>query len=249
MVRKYASKEAIQFDAPEGELATGTYEDGLTYFTKSGITVTLLVKGTDYNVGDTITGTVYKCSIYQANADLYKYGYNRYRDSAYRQYLTSNATAGNWWTATHIGDAPPAELNSVRGYMAGCSAALLAAAKPIKITCYTNSVTDGSVVDVMVDKFWLPSGTQLYGSVNANEGTYWKYYKDKTGWDSPKNDANEGRIHYAVENHSSAQDVRLRSAYRGYSYNTWHCYTTGYLNVYYYYAYNSFRCVAACAIY
>jgi len=251
MQRKYASLDAIQFDAIEGELATGTYEDELTYFTKSGNTITLLVKGTDYNVGDTITGTVYKDSIYDSSKNMYLYGYNRYRDSAYRQYLNSNATTGNWWTSTHIGDIAPNELNSVRGYKAGCSASLLQYAKPIKQTCYTNSVTDGSVVDVVCDQFFLPSGTQMYGSVNANEGTYWKYWKDATGLASPSNDANEGRIMYAIENHTSASVCRLRSAGRSHSYGAWYVLAAGGLDSggSGYGAYYSYRCVPACAIY
>ena len=46
-------------------------------------------------------------------------------------------------------------------------------------------------------------------------------------------------IHYAVENHTSAQNVRLRSASRGNSYFTWYVASTGI--VYYSSAYDSFR--------
>lgn len=46
-------------------LATSTtYEKNVKYYTKSGDTYTLLVEGTDYNVGDTITGTKYEAVKY-----------------------------------------------------------------------------------------------------------------------------------------------------------------------------------------
>ena len=39
--------------------ATGVYEAGKRYYSKSGNTYTLLVAGTDYQVGDTISGDIY----------------------------------------------------------------------------------------------------------------------------------------------------------------------------------------------
>lgn len=46
-------------------LATSTtYEKDVKYYTKSGDTYTLLVEGTDYTVGGTITGTKYEATKY-----------------------------------------------------------------------------------------------------------------------------------------------------------------------------------------
>ena len=39
---------------------TANYQEGTDYYTKSGDTYTLLVAGTDYTIGDTITGTKYE---------------------------------------------------------------------------------------------------------------------------------------------------------------------------------------------
>lgn len=39
---------------------TTTYKTGTKYYTKSGDTYTLLVEGTDYSIGDNITGTIYE---------------------------------------------------------------------------------------------------------------------------------------------------------------------------------------------
>lgn len=43
---------------------TTTYQKNTKYYTKSGNTYTLLVEGTDYTVGDTITGTKYQATEY-----------------------------------------------------------------------------------------------------------------------------------------------------------------------------------------
>ena len=46
-------------------LATTTkYQNGIKYYSKSGNTYTLLVAGTDYTIGSTITGTVYEMAEY-----------------------------------------------------------------------------------------------------------------------------------------------------------------------------------------
>ena len=46
-------------------LATTTkYQNGVKYYSKSGNTYTLLVAGTDYTIGATITGTVYQATEY-----------------------------------------------------------------------------------------------------------------------------------------------------------------------------------------
>ena len=46
-------------------LATTTiYEEGTEYYSKSGNTYTLLVAGTDYTIGNSITGTVYEKAKY-----------------------------------------------------------------------------------------------------------------------------------------------------------------------------------------
>jgi len=48
-------------------LATTTkYEDGVKYYSKSGNTYTLLVEGTNYTIGSTITGTVYEETKYDS---------------------------------------------------------------------------------------------------------------------------------------------------------------------------------------
>lgn len=110
--------------------------------------------------------------------DAIRYGHNRWRDSAYRQYLNSDADKGGWWERKHAGQLMPSNLGTVRGYMAGCSESLLAAAKKVAISTYANSNTDSSAIDITYDTFWLPSGSEMYGSVNANERRPFPYWHD-----------------------------------------------------------------------
>ncbi len=212
MGRKWATLDTVQFDAAEGEVCDSgvdiNAEEGITYYGQTGtsktanaITVLSLETGdpipySDYDV-------IYKDAIKDTSKNILTIGYNRYKDCGIRQWIKSDQPAGQWWSSTHVGDVAPSQLNSIRGYKAGCSQALLNAIKPIKITCYTNSVTDGSVIDTMYDDIWLPSGTEMYGSVNDNEGTYFPYWQRATGLSAPNNSANAGRIMYKVNNHSS----------------------------------------------
>lgn len=244
----YTTPFAIQFDAKEGIAATETNaEDGLYYYGKTGSNYTLL----SLSAGDPIPysdyDSVVKNSIKDTTCAIFTYGYSRYRDSAWRQFLTSESGVGEWWAATHVGDNAPSQLNSRAGFLSGFSAEDLALMKPCKITCYTNSVTDGSVIDTMYDRWWLASGTEMYGSVNANEGTYFPYWKEATGLTSPSIGANTGRIAYSLADHSSAQWHWLRSAYRGDSYHPWHVFFGGSLD--YYYASSDHSALPCCAIY
>ena len=82
----------------------------------------------------------------------------------------------------------------------------------------------------------------------SGEGDYWEYWKRASGRTTPcaQGQTYPEMITYAIENHNSAQYVRLRGAYRGTSYGTWCVYSSG--GVGYYHANNSARCAPACAI-
>lgn len=244
----YGTPFDIQFDAPEVVTATeATASSGMYYYGKTGHNYTLL----QLSAGDTIPygdyDAVYKNEIKDTSFNILSYGYNRYRDSAWRQFLCSEDGVGEWWAATHVGDVAPSQLNSRAGFLSGFSAADLALMKKSKITCYTNNVTDGSVIDTMYDKWFLASGTEMYGSVNANEGAYFPYWKSATGLASPSNNANAGRIAYRLNNHASSMWHWLRSPYRSYSYIVWRVSTSGDLN--YGTANTSYGALPACAIY
>ena len=248
---KYAEIVSLQFDHPEQEEATETLAaSGLYYYGVNGSTYTLL----SLNQGDPIPygdyDHVYHSEIRDTTFNSLKNGYNRWSHSAYRQYLNSSAAVGQWWTAQHIGDVAPNELNSYRGFMAGFRALDLQAIQTIKITTALNTVTDSALGthETTYDKFWLPSIKEMHGVEQlAGEGDAWpEYWEDYIGLDAMSNDAKDLRKIYAINAKTSAQNCRLRSCNRTYSNSVFYVNSSG--SVTNIYASFSYRCAPACAI-
>ena len=246
---KHCTIESVQFDAPEREACDSatetTAQEGLYYFAKDGSTYTAL----NLQAGDQIPygehDAIYKDAV--DNVSVVQNGYNNYKLSAQRQWLNSAGDRGEWWQPTHIGDTAPSQANQIRGFLNGLDDDLIAVVNPVKIQVARNTVTDGGGIDVMYDKFFLPSIEEMYGApqLAGAEGEYFEYWKQKTGLDAPTNNANNGRIITGLEN-GTAQTCRLRSAYRGYVDGAWIVSTAGTLyNISAYYAY---RCAPACVI-
>lgn len=182
-----------------------------------------------------------------------QYGYNRWSQSAIRQWLNSDANVGEWWSAQNVFDRPPTQLSTLRGFLAGLPADFLEIVKPVKVVTALNTVTDGGGNEITYDRFFLPSLEQEYiaPQVSNVEGAYWPYWKERLGLTNPQAQGNGGanakHIRYAIENHASAQHVRLRSANRAGAGNTWIVTTSGYAS-YGYYATLANRPAPACVI-
>lgn len=170
------------------------------------------------------------------------YGDNRYATSAIRQYLNSDKPKGEWWTAQTKWDIAPDQLSQIDGYLCGMDPELLAVLKPVKVVTYCNTVTatgQKQVKDITYDKVTLISLEQMYIEPQAaGEGEAHEYYKELNGtakkfqwWQTY-----EILKTFAVENPTSPQYVRLRSAGRSYACNTWSVYSSGYVS----YSYASF---------
>ena len=155
------------------------------------------------------------------------YGDNRYATSAIRQYLNSDKPKGEWWTAQTKWDIAPDQLSQIDGYLCGMDPELLAVLKPVKVVTYCNTVTatgQKQVKDITYDKVTLISLEQMYIEPQAaGEGEAHEYYKELNGtakkfqwWQTY-----EILKTFAVENPTSPQYVRLRSALRSYAYNPW----------------------------
>lgn len=192
------------------------------------ITPTFTASGTDI-------GTV---KLNTRNGDLNSmqetaYGWNRWKTSALRQYLNSDAAVGNWWVAQDEWDIAPDQLTTKKGFLSGCPEGFINALKEVKVTTYPNTVNDdtgGNTPDITYDRVFLPSLEQIFvNPQKSGEGEYHEYWKRKSGATSPL--AQYGTypqmITYAVDNHTSAQSVRLRSAGRGNAYIPWHVYSSG----------------------
>lgn len=164
------------------------------------------------------------------------YGWNRWKTSALRQYLNSEAAKGAWWTAQDEWDVAPDQLKDKAGFLSGCSADFLSALQIVKVTTFANTVNDGGGEDTTYDRVFIPSMEQMYCAPQIKgEGTYLEYWKQRSGATAPL--AQWGTypniITYAVENHTSPQSIRLRSAYRGYASSAWYVGSSGYVYNYY----------------
>ena len=190
---------------------------------------------------------IYHTDISSSNKDYFGNGYNNWEYSAIRQYLNSDGTVGEWWNPAHVGDCPPNQLATVRGYKAGCSAALLQYAKPIQVPVYPWNQAPQYTVDV----FWLPSGTQMFGAVNDNEGYTFKKVQDNcyaaSGWTTANNGNCSGRVYRRVSATSSAVYAWLRSANHSSSNSPWYVTSNGSLRNTN--ASNAYAGLPACAIY
>ena len=230
----YTTPFGIQFDHEENEKATeSTFSADYSYYTKNPDGS---YKLEEVVVGQTIPSDkeYFHSAIKDTTGNICRYGYNRWSHSAIRQWLNSDKDKGAWWTSQHLGDVAPNELNTKAGFLSGFEQDFLSVIKKVKIRTQLNGMTDKSIGtdEETVDLMFLPSKEQLYGSTES--GVYndeaFAYYKKTTGFDKPKNDVCDARIHYKIDVKSSAQYTRLRSPSRGNSYDAWSAGPTGYLS-------------------
>ena len=182
------------------------------------------------------------------------YGYNRWSQSAIRQWMNSGAEAGEWWEPQNPYDRPPQQLATMRGFMAGLPEAFLEIVQPVKVVTALNTVSDSDIgaSEVTYDRFFLASMEQEYIAPQATgaEGACWPYWKERLGLSSPQaqgaGGTNAKHIRYAIENHTSSQNVRLRSAYRSFASSAWFVIASGY--AYDNYATVAYRPAPACVI-
>lgn len=152
------------------------------------------------------------------------YGLNSWKKSALRQYLNSDKPKGQWWTAQDQWDIVPDQLASVDGFLCGIPAEMLKAVRTVKVTTYSNTNSENTGAEVTYDRFFPLSLEQMYITPEVSgEGDANEYYRILNGtsikyamWATYP----ELR-HYAVDNHTSAQPLRLRSAFRGRACDTW----------------------------
>ena len=164
------------------------------------------------------------------------YGWNRWKTSALRQYLNSEQAKGKWWTPQDEWDIAPDQLATKDGFLCGMPADMLKALKTVKVVTYANTVQDGGEADITYDRVFLPSLEQLFINPQiAGEGTVHEYWQRRSGMKTKMQQYQTypRMISYAVENHTSPQNVRLRSAYRGNANNAWYVNSSGNVNNYY----------------
>ena len=179
------------------------------------------------------------------------YGYGRWSQSALRQWLNSDAAAGEWWTSQNDYDRAPDQLSQKDGFLKGFEADFLECIQPVKVVTALNTVTDKSDGDTEVtyDKFFPLSLEEMYIEPQlAGEGEACPYWKHASGLAAKmKQYQTYPQIRtFAIENHVSPRYVVLRSADRGTATYAWCVNASGY--VYDNYAISANRCAPACVI-
>lgn len=190
--------------------------------------------------GGTDLGTLSSSTKYSTtginNMQRSAYGYNRWSQSAMRQFLNSFAAAGGWWASKNPFDRPPDQLATLRGFMAGFDEGFLNILKPVKVRTALNTVSDSEIgtYEDTYDTFFPASLEQEYivPQLANTEGEYWEYWKRRLGLTSPQAQGaagtNAAHIRYAYDAKTSAQTCRLRSADRGGAYGAWLVGSAGY---------------------
>ena len=183
------------------------------------------------------------------------YGYNRWSQSWYRQWLNSSAAAGSVYVQQNDWDRPPAQASTLRGFMAGLSSDMLAIIKKTTVTTALNTVEGATdATETTQDYFYLPSLTEQYIVPQYTEGVEWDYFKKLaqdnnatgTGGKIPTGTNLDWNKRYRLDATTSSANVRLRSAYRGSAYATWYINSNGYVGSNY--AYSAHRGCPACEI-
>ena len=188
------------------------------------------------------------------NMQRCSYGYNRWSQSAIRQWMNSDAAAGSWFTPQNPYDRRPDQLATLRGMKAGFEEGFLNILKSVKVTTALNTVSDDQIgaSENTFDMFFLASLEQEYIQPQASgvEGHYWEYWKRRLGLSNPQGtggaNANANHIRYAYNAKTSAQICRLRSANRGLASYAWAVYPSGTAS--YHSATCANRAVPACVI-
>lgn len=152
------------------------------------------------------------------------YGWNRWKTSALRQWLNSSKPKGQWWTPQDQWDICPDQLASKDGFLCGMPEKMMNCLKKVKVVTYANTVNDKGAEDITYDYVTLPSLEQILVQTQiAGEGNPHTYWKRRSGKSTPQAwyQNNPNMITYSIENKTSAQRVRLRSAYREHAYSAW----------------------------
>lgn len=164
------------------------------------------------------------------------YGSNRWRDSAERQFLNSNAK-NNWWTPQNGFDMPPGGT-AQPGFLHGLDKGFVDSLCKVKHkTALANcDRIDGATYDETEDLIWLQSMTEVFGQANNGimEGQQLKYWLGKGDAD---------RIKYEG---ATARYWWLRGPYPSHANHVRHVHTSGALD--HNSAYSSYGVVPACCI-
>lgn len=185
------------------------------------------------------------------NSDRRNYGNNRYIYSNLRQWLNSDAAAGQWYTAQHSADAPPSTANvwdgvnqyqTLAGFLNGFTANERAALLATTITVGKSS-TDGGGTETCVDKVFPLSCTEVNLSGDHVCGSKLAIFSDNSSRIATVTASCVANSNYGSNpSANQAWYYWLRDAYAGSAYRAryvWNDGALGWSNAYY--GYNGLR--------
>ena len=208
-----------------------TFANGAQETPDEILTLTEVQSSSGTNLGTLSSSTKFATSGIN-NMQRSAYGYNRWSVSAMRQWLNSSAGKGEWWVQKYVHDHRPDQFSTMRGFVAGLPSEFVSIVQPVKMTTALNTVSDTDIgtSEDTVDRFFLASLQQESISPQAAdiEGATFPYWSARLGKTQAQYETLPAHIRYAIENHTSSQYCRLRSANRGYAHNTWYVHASGY---------------------
>jgi hypothetical protein len=180
------------------------------------------------------------------------YGNNRWKYSAIRQYLNSDANAGEWWHPQHVLDRAPDIAGTKKGWLAGTPEEFRGVLTPVKVLTAIPNANESAgepKYDVTYDKVFLPSLNENYITPQEVEGEPWEYWMEINGTATkfPLDVDTPALKVFQLNNHNATTYRWMRSCYRGYGCHAWRVSPSGRVNSNHAAGY-SFTSAPACAI-
>lgn len=148
-----------------------------------------------------------------------RYGSNNWQESAMRQWLNSDAAAGNVWVPKTVFDRPPSWRATEAGFLYNIDADFLTVIGAAVKRTARNAVNEGGgYYDINTDKIFLLARGEVGGANEngINEGAPYEYYADMLTGGARNNGDLTGRIKYLS---GTARYWWLRSPHAGDAYN------------------------------
>lgn len=175
-----------------------------------------------------------------SDSDRKRYGNNRWIYANIRQWLNSQAAAGQWYSAQHGQDAPPSNANvwdnyneyqQEAGFLAGFSANFLAA---LLTTTHTvgKAQVDGGGTESCTDKIFLATCTEVGLSGDVTAGSKLAIFSNDASRQAKPTAEAVSKSEYTNSslNANSPWYWWLADAYASYSYNVRYVYSSGALD-------------------
>ena len=241
----YTTHENQPFDPAEPvEADEATAQAGVYYCGYDGTNYTMLNLNTGDNIPYGSYTKVYKTKYNSVNA--IRYGNSEWQYSWLRQYLNNSGTG--WAQKMYPFDVLPNNADAINGFMTYIDSELSGNLHPVKIQTKQATYTGSGLIETW-DKFW-PLAISEMNMQNSNaspdDGDPLAYYKTLLESATKVNTGTYAAlIKYAVNNTTSAQNARLRSANLGTS-TVWLVYSSGSVTTYI--PATSSRSAPACAL-